>query len=154
MRPENPGTGEGVRLDQAGDLPFGVGEFAVYEAEVFGDASGVGDRGLGGSGCPRQRPRSGFRACRECAGAQNRVSVRAIPSVQSGCSGGPSLRNVPYRAWRTPAAATRQVLDCRCGRKNPRFGNMGEACVRDPRRGDGAGVGVSPFTSDFPAFAA
>ena len=105
-------------------------------------------------GAPGNAPRKGFLDCRGCAGAQNRVSVRAVPSVESGCSGGASLRNVPYRAWRTPAAATRQVLDCRCGRKNPRFGNMGEACVPDPRRGDGAGVGVPPFTSDFPALAA
>ena len=41
----------GQYIDQAGELPLGLGELAVYEAEVFEDASDVGDRGLGGSGC-------------------------------------------------------------------------------------------------------
>ena len=40
----------GQDIDQAGDLPLGVGELAMHEAEAFGDALDVGHRGLGGSG--------------------------------------------------------------------------------------------------------
>ena len=41
----------GQDVDQAGDLPLGVGELALYEAEAFGSAPDVGHRGLGGTGC-------------------------------------------------------------------------------------------------------
>ena len=40
----------GQDIDQAGDLPLGVGELAMHEAEAFGEAPDVGHRGLCGSG--------------------------------------------------------------------------------------------------------
>ena len=84
---------------------------------------------------------------------QDRVSMRALSSVESGCSGGPSPRNIPSRTWRIPAPRPGRCWTADAvGRTGASQHGRGRRSGPSARRR--RGVGVPLFTSDFPALAA